>query len=306
MSQGRSTHWGNVGEAGFAFGTWFLYFVDRFLGRWPFRVVLAPVLFFYVWRHRLARTSSQEYFARLGLPSSFGTTFRHIGAFAESLVDKAIAVSGRYPFHKLRFTGREVMLESMEAKQGGVLVTAHMGCLEVCRLAAERKHGPKLNVLVHTRNAERFNSVLQRLSPDSQVKLIQVTDVSPAIAALLSEKVEAGEFVVITADRVPLSDASGRTVPAPFLGATAHFPIGPWILASALKCQVILFSVNREDDSYRVRFEKLADRVDLPRGRREAAAAEYVGLYAKKLEALCRESPYDWFNFFPFWEPPRA
>lgn len=302
----RSTHWGNIAEAGFAFGTWFLYFVDRFLGRWPFRVVLAPVLLFYVARHKLARTSSREYFERLGLPASFGTTYRHIGAFAESLVDKAIAVSGRYPFERLRFTGREVMLASLEEGKGGLLVTAHMGCLEVCRLAAERKHGPKLNVLVHTRNAEQFNSVLQRLSPDSQVKLLQVTDFSPATAAMLSQKVEAGEFVVITADRVPLSDASGRTVPAPFLGGIAHFPIGPWVLASALKCQVILFSVNREDDSYRVRFEKLADRVELPRGKREEAAAQYVERYAQKLEQLCRESPYDWFNFFPFWEPPRA
>jgi predicted LPLAT superfamily acyltransferase len=161
-------------------------------------------------------------------------------------------------------------------------------------------------VLVHTRNAEQFNSVLKRLSPDSQVTLLQVTDFSPGTAAMLAEKVSAGEFVVITADRVPLSDSSGRTVPATFLGATAHFPIGPWILACALKCQVILFSVNREDDSYRVRFEKLAEQVELPRGHREEAAAKYVAQYAQKLEQLCRESPYDWFNFFPFWEPPRA
>lgn len=306
MSEGRTTHWGNVAEAGFAFGTWFMYFVDRFLGRWPFRVVLAPVLLFYVLRHKLARRSSQEYLGRLGLASGFGTTYRHIGAFAESMVDKAIAVSGRYPFEKLKFTGREVMLELMEAKQGGVLVTAHMGCLEVCRIAAAREHGPKLNVLVHTRNAEQFNSVLKKLSPDSQVSLIQVADFSPATAAMLAQKVDAGEFVVITADRVPLSDASGRTVPAQFLGGTAWFPIGPWVLASALKCPVILFSVLREGESYRVRFEKLADRVELPRGKREQAAVAYVERYAQKLEQLCRESPYDWFNFFPFWEPPRA
>lgn len=306
MSEARSTHWGNVAEAGFAFGTWFLYFVDRYLGRWPFRVVLAPVLFFYVLRHKLARDSSKEYLSRLGIKAGFVTTYRHIGAFAESLMDKAIAVSGRYPFQKLRFTGRQVMLDSIDAKKGGVLVTAHMGCLEVCRLAAERKNGPKLNVLVHTRHAEQFNSVLQKLSPDSQVKLMQVSELSPATATMLAEKVDRGEFVVITADRVPLSDSSGRTVPAPFLGSTAWFPIGPWILAAALKCQVILFSVLREGESYHVRFEKLAERIELPRGKREEAAAEYVTQYAQKLEQLCRESPYDWFNFFPFWEPPRA
>lgn len=302
----RPTHWANVAEGGFALGMWVLYLVERFLGRWPFRVVLAPVVLFYVLKHRLARSSSAEYLTRVGITPSFRTSFRHISGFAETIMDKTLAVAGQYPFHKLRFTGREVMLESMAQGKGGVLVTAHMGCLEVCRLAAERKDGPKLNVLVHTRHAEQFNALLRRLDPHSQVKLIQVTDVAPATAALLSQKVDAGEFVVIAADRVPVSDASGRTVKVPFLGAEAAFPIGPWILAAALKCQVILFSVLHEDDTYRVRFEKLAERVELPRGRREAAAAEYVSLYAQRLELLCRQSPYDWFNFFPFWEPPRA
>ena len=305
-SQLRTTHWANVSEAGFAAGMWALYFIQRFLGRWPFRIALAPVVLFYVLKHPLARRSSREYFARLGRKSSFFTVFRHIGGFAETLMDKAMAVAGRFRFDQLRFTGREVMLDSLAAGKGGLLVTAHMGCLEVCRLGARRKGGPKLNVLVHTANAERFNSVLRRLDPETQITLIQVTDVGPATAAILAEKVDRGEFVVIAADRVPVSDASGRTVPAEFLGQTAYFPIGPWVLANALKCQVILMSVLREDFTYRVTFQKLADRVDLPRGRREEAAAEWARRYAERLETLCRAAPYDWFNFFPFWEPPRA
>lgn len=305
-TEARPTHWANVGEATFVFGTWVLYFVDRFLGRWPFRVLLAPVLLFYVWRHRLARTSSQDYLRRLGLAPSVKNVFLHIGNFAESLMDKLLAVSNRFPFAKLKYSGREVMLESIAAGKGGVLVTAHMGCLEVARLASVHNKTAKLNVLVHTRNAERFNQILHRLNPNSQVRLIQVTDVSPATASMLASRVEAGEFVVLTADRVPPSDASGRTVPATFLGATAHFPIGPWVLAAALKCQVILFSVLREGNGYHARFEKLAEQVDLPRARRQESLERWVGLYAQKLEQLCRQSPFDWFNFFPFWEPPRA
>jgi predicted LPLAT superfamily acyltransferase len=303
----RTTHWANVGEASFAFGTWILYFINRYLGRWPFRIVLAPVLLFYILRHPIARVASRDYFQRLGYAPSTIRTYKHLFGFAETLLDKVLAVAGQYPFQKLRYSGREVMVESMAQQRGGVLITAHMGCLEVCRLAAENKTGgPRLNVLVHTANAERFNQVLKRLDPDTQVKLIQVTDVSPATAALLAEKVDAGEFVVIAGDRVPVSDASGRTVSVPFLGSMAHFPIGPWVLASALRCQVILFSVLREDDTYRARFERLAERVDLPRGKREAAAAEYATGYARRLEELCRSAPFDWFNFYPFWDPPRA
>ena len=302
----RGTHWANVAEAGFSLGVWFLHLVDRALGRRMLRLALAPVLLFYLARHQLARRSSREYFQRLGLAPSLAHTFRHLGSFAESLMDKLLAVAGRYPFERLRFTGREVMLESIAAHRGGVLVTAHMGCLEVCRLAAERKDGPRLNVLVHTRHAEQYNAVLQRLDPRSQVKLLQVDEVGPGTAALLAERVEAGEFIVITGDRVPLADTRGRTVPVPFLGQAAHFPIGPWVLAAALKCQVILLSVLHEDDTYRARFERLTDLVELPRGRRDAAATGYVARYAQRLEAMCRLSPYDWYNFFPFWEPPRA
>ncbi|MFT3709633.1 MAG: acyltransferase [Archangium sp.] len=295
-----------MGEASFAFGTWILYFINRYLGRWPFRIVLAPVMLFYILKSGVARRASRDYFQRLGHAPSTLRTYKHLFGFAETLLDKVLAVAGQYPFAKLRYTGRDVMVDSMAQNRGGVLITAHMGCLEVCRLAAQNKvGGPRLNVLVHTRNAERFNDVLKRLDPHTQVKLIQVTDVSPATAALLSEKVEAGEFVVIAGDRVPVSDASGRTVTVPFLGSDARFPIGPWVLASALKCQVILFSVLREDDTYRARFERLADKVELPRGRREAAAAEYATLFAKHLEALCRAAPFDWFNFYPFWEMPK-
>ncbi|MFZ5442818.1 MAG: acyltransferase [Myxococcota bacterium] len=302
----RKTHWANVGEAGFVLGMRVLLFIHRVFGRWPFRVALAPVVFYYLLKTRIARDSSYEYFRRLGLEPGLGRSFRHITSFAETLLDKALAVSGRYPFTQLHFSGREVMLESMAQNRGGVLVTAHMGCLEVTRLAAERKNGPRLNVLVHTKRAEQFNAMLERMDPDTQVKLIQVTDVAPSTAALLAQKVDAGEFVVLAADRVPVSDASGRTVAVDFLGAPAHFPIGPWVLANALKCQVIFFTTVHEGDSYRVTFERLAERIELPRGRREEALKAYVSLYAKKLEEICRASPYDWFNFFPFWEPPRA
>jgi predicted LPLAT superfamily acyltransferase len=295
-----------VGEATFVAGTWLLYFVERFFGRWPFRVLLAPALLFYVWRHHVAREASKEYLAKVGRAPTFWNVYRHLANFAESLMDKLLAVSNHFPYARLKYSGREVMLDSIAAGKGGVLVTAHMGCLEVARLASVHNKTAKLNVLVHTRNAERFNAILHRLNPHSQVRLIQVTDMSPATASMLAARVEAGEFVVLTADRVPPSDASGRTVQAPFFGAPAHFPIGPWVLASALKCQVILFSVNREGSGYHARFEKLADVVDLPRGKRDEALARWVCLFAQKLETLCRQSPFDWFNFYPFWEMPRA
>jgi predicted LPLAT superfamily acyltransferase len=286
---------------------WCLYWINRLLGRWPFRVALAPVVLYFFFRQGGVRSASRAYLERLqattqalGHDVTWRDTFRHITLFAETVLDKALAIGGRYQFEHLEFVGRDVMVQSFEAGRGGLLLTAHMGALEVVRANAQKK-GLKLNILVHTRHAERFNGMLRRLDPDSEVNLLQVSDFSPATAATLAERVDRGEFVVIAGDRVPVS-VEGRVVWAPFLGKNAPFPIGPWVLAAALKCQVVFLTTLHHGDGYRVTFEKFRDRIDLPRKDREAALQAVVADYAQKLEALCRASPYDWFNFYPFWE----
>lgn len=308
MTGRAPTHWASIGESGAVVGMWFLYWVNRLFGRWPFRAMLAPVVLYFVLRNRLARRASREYLERLeartgvlGHQPRWLDSFRHISLFSETVLDKLLAIGGRYRFDAMTFEGREVMVESLEAGRGGVVLTAHMGNLEVLRAAAERRVGLKLNVLVHTKHAERFNSVLRRLDPSTEVNLLQVTDFSPATAAMLSERVERGEFVVMAADRVPVSE-SGRVAWAPFLGRPAPFPVGPWILASALKCQVVLLTALHRGRSYHVRFERYLEKVELPRARREEALRQLVEGYAQRLEAECAKSPYDWFNFYPFWD----
>ncbi len=301
-----SAGWAQASEVGAVTGMWLMYQVNRVLGRWPFRVVLAPVVLYYVLKQRLARSASRTYLTRLevrtgalGHQPGWLDTFRHVRLFAETLLDKALAVSGRYRFEAMTFEGREVMVDSLAQKRGGLLLTSHLGCLEVLRTAAERRVGLKLNVLVHTRHAERFNSVLRRLDPSTEVNLLQVTDFNPAVAAMLAERVGRGEFIVIAGDRVPVD---GRNVvKAPFLGHEASFPVGPWVLAHALKCQVIFLATLHRGASYHVRFERFRDKVELPRASRDAAVRELVVDYAQRLEALCRQSPYDWFNFYDFW-----
>jgi predicted LPLAT superfamily acyltransferase len=52
---------------------------------------------------------------------------------------------------------------------------------------------------------------------------------------------------------------------------------------------------------YRVFGEVLADHVDLPRDEREKRIRELATAYANRLEHYCIQAPYQWFNFFDFW-----
>ena len=306
-------HWSSIGEETFVGGMWLLYALFRVGGRLPFRLVLYPVVIWYWAIHRPAREASLEYLRRLqartdalGHEPGWRDTLRHFLSFAETILDKMLAVGGRYRLDTIRFVGREPIEEMVRTKQGGLMVTAHMGCLEMCQASADATPGLKLTVLVHTVHAERFNRMLDRLSPGRGISLMQVTEISPATAVLLAERVARGEFVAIAGDRVPVVAGRATAVPVPFLGHDAPFPTGAYMLASLLKCPLFAMGCIRQGDSHEVVFQRLAERVVLPRGDRVAACAAYAGEFARGLERLLARAPYEWFNFFSFWNQPGA
>lgn len=310
MSTASHRHWAQIGESTFAAGIWFLYGLHRLAGRRVLRLALWPVVLFYGLTRPAARRASLEYLARMqaahGVPGGtpgWAHWLRHLQSFAETILDKLLAFGGRYPWGTLRLEGQQLVERLRAQGQGGLLVTAHVGCLELCQAAAGRIPGLKLTVLVHTRHAERFNRLLQRLNPGNPVRLLQVTEVNAATAVELARRVQAGEFVAIAGDRVPLG--AGRTVDAPFLGHAAPFPVGAYVLASLLQCPLLLLGCVREPAGHVVHFELLAERIELPRPRREQQLAQLAALFARRLEALLVRAPYDWFNFFDFWSQGR-
>ncbi len=305
MSGGRATrHWAEIGETTSVAGVRLLCAVRRRFGRGVFRLCAWPVVLVHWLCNARARRASLEYLRRLhehagvfAREPGWRESLRHFSVFADTLLDKILALGGEYPLRQVR-KERDVMLRMLEAGRGGVIVTAHVGCLELCQALADASPGFRMTALVHTRHAERFNRMLARLGSD-KVRLLQVDDLGPAVAAQIGERVERGEFVAIAGDRVPVG--GGRHVFADFLGRPASFPVGAYVLAAALRCPLFTMACLHEGDGYVVRFETFAERVALPRGAREAALAGHAARFAQWLEAQLRAAPFDWFNFFPFW-----
>ena len=300
-------HWSDMGESTFAAGIWLMYGIFRVFGRWPFLMCLYPAAAAH-WLCRPAlRAASLQYLVRveqatgaIGHAPGRRDTFRHIMLFGETMLDKLLAVSGRYKVGAVRAEGRETVLAASASGRGGVIVTAHIGCLELSRYMGEMRGALRLNILVHTQHAARFNRILNRLNPDNPLRLIEVTQFDATTAMMLADKVAAGEFVVIAGDRVPVDSA--KTVKAEFLGVLAPFPVGPYVLAALLKCPMYMMGCIHDQASYTVHFARITEQVELPRGRREEALAIYARGFADALTVLLRRSPYDWFNFFPFWD----
>ncbi|HHJ40464.1 MAG: lipid A biosynthesis acyltransferase [Methylothermaceae bacteria B42] len=310
LTEKTGMHWAAMEERGVLWGMRFLVGVYLFFGRWPFRVFLYPVVGYYFIVNSRARAASLDYLKHLaefapelGLTNCFRHSYRHFLYFAENLLDKIIVWLGRFDRSHLRFDKTE-LLALFERGEGALVVASHLGNLEICRALADFQQRVRLNILVHTKHTEKFNRLLSSVDKASHVTLIQVTEINPAIAIQLFEKVQRGEFVVLVGDRIPVGSPQ-RTVTLPFMGKPARFPQGPYLLAHLLKCPVYtLFCFRKEDGCYHIHFEKLLDQVRLPSNRslRRQAVEQYARPYVKRLEAYCLQAPLQWFNFYCFWE----
>jgi predicted LPLAT superfamily acyltransferase len=303
----RPRHWASINEVGFVAGMRLLFWIYRVFGRWPFRFFLYPLLLWYVLTKPLARRASLDYLQRVAaytqVKRGMGGVFRHFASFAETILDKMMLWGGMFKMDMVSFHGAEQIDQLITQQRGALLICSHLGNLELCRVLSRQHRNMRLTILVHTKHARAFNEMLGALDPRSQLNLMQVTEMTPATAMLLAEKIGQGEFVVIAGDRIPVAP-NPRVAVAEFLGAPAAFPVGPYVLASVLQCPTyMLFSV-QQGAQREIHFELLREAIHLPRKGREAALQPVVEDYAARLQHYCLRTPMQWFNFYDFWHLP--
>ena len=69
------------------------------------------------------------------------------------------------------------------------------------------------------------------------------------------------------------------------------------------RCPVILFfGLYRGGNRYEIYFEPFADEIVLDRGRRAEDIQLWMQRYAERLEHYAQFAPYNWFNFYSFWD----
>lgn len=303
-------HWSKMQERGTYIGMQILLFIYRLFGRRILSFFLYPVVAYLYFSSGASKQASQEYLRRIASIKKWsnynynGTNHRlgikHFYVFAQSAFDKIDAWMGKITADDIIYSQVHPLAELEQKKQGAIFIGSHLGNLEVCRALGHGKYATRINVLVFTHHAVEFNRVMNRINADSNVDLIQATQVDAGLAMLLKERIDNGEIIVITGDRTSVS-TQGRVVYNEFLGEQAPFSQGPFILASLMDCPVYFLFCLKEGKRYRVIFEHVAESLKFPRKTRQAELSAVINNFAKRLEHYCLEYPFQWFNFFDFW-----
>lgn len=306
------THWADLSEAGGLLGMRFLFACFKLGGRPLFKLVLAPVILYFFLFRRQARTASLVYLRRVqragALPANSSLLWlsaRHFWSFGNALVDKLAVWMGQIPREQVQMHDDELIFSLRAKKQGCVLILSHLGNFEICRCLSVRHPGIRLTVLMHTKHAQKFNRLMQEEVSASQLDILQVTEITPATAMLLSERIGQGEFVAIAGDRVAINNPENSLI-VDFLGDKAALPLGPFTLASILRAPLISLFCMREGAGFGIYFKQLGDAEPVPRRQRQAHLQQLAQAYAAELETHCRRQPLQWFNFFDFWHLPQV
>lgn len=182
-------------------------------------------------------------------------------------------------------------IERLARLTGGLIsLTAHVGNWEMAgRLLAGSSARPT-HVVVAPEEARDLERWVRREGDGVRF----VTRSRPTVSLELVAALRRGEVVGMQGDRAL---GTRGDVMLPFLGRPAPFPLGPFRLASGVGVPVLpAFCLLDERYRYVVR---IAEPLAVERGKEAEAAHTWVAA----LEAIAREYPTQWFNFFDIWRP---
>jgi predicted LPLAT superfamily acyltransferase len=305
--------WTAAGERSNLLALRLMAWIAVHLGRRVARGVLVPVsLYFLCFAPEAGRHSARYLSRALGRPATWRDRLRHIHAFASVVLDRIWFVQGRLDVFELPMTGHDLVLAALAEGRGAFLLGAHLGSFEALHGKGDSLHGLRVAMVMYPDNARKIHSVLQAIAPDFHLSIIPIGRSGSTLA--IRDWLDGGGLAGLLGDRfLPHESARGTggsgSVELPFLGVPARFTDGPLRLAMLLKRQVIfMVGLYLGGNRYDVRFELLADFRQPPAdtAEREQQIQAALARYVARLDSLCRELPYNWFNFYDFWHEDAA
>jgi predicted LPLAT superfamily acyltransferase len=294
------TKWHSVPERGSDPLIRFVAWLSLRVGRPVVRLLLYPIMGYFFLSSKVGWPASRKYLAAVfGRPPTLGQCFRHHMTFARVTHDRIHLLAGRLEEFEVSIKGLEVVEAQLEKNQGCLFLGAHLGSFEVLRTFGMLQENMPIKILLYPENARRTIALMETLNPELAQEIIPLGRANSMILA--KRHVDDGGIIGVLGDRVTRGD---KVVRANFLGQPADFPVGPMLLASMLKVPVVLFcGLYLGGTRYEINFELFADGIVLDPETRQQDLQRWIDRYAARLDHFCRQSPYNWFNFYDFWEP---
>ncbi len=270
----------------------------RLFGRRGAHGLLSVVALYYLLFDPLARRLARPYLGRR-FPDHAGwrrwaDLYRLIFSQGVSLIDRYRMLATPQVFRQL--TARYELVRPLveDRARGFVLLVSHVGNWQALMLALARMDR---NITLLMKPEE--NPITQdylRFQGGAQALRVVSPELPMGGVIELTQRFEQGDLIAIMGDRA----YAAATLEINFMGAPARFPCGPFQLAAAWECPlVVMFAARTGVDEY------TADMVDIIRvargGDRRANLRRAMQAYADRLQEFAQRYPYQVYLFEDVW-----
>lgn len=274
-------------------------FVCSRLGVWPAYFLLRFVAAYYLFFSPTTTRHIFSYFRlrlRYSRVKSFVHVYRNYYVFGQTLLDKIMVLGGiknKFTYH---FDGIENLREIASLKQGGILLSGHVGNWEI---ASQMLHelDVRVNVVMFDGEHQQIKNYMEQVTGERSFKIIVVRDNFSHVYEI-GEALQKNEWVCMHADRF-VKDT--KTITKYFLKSQAKFPSGPFSIAATFKVPVSFVFAFKETNSH---YHFYATKYLQPNA--GASKSMYIeelsGNFVTTLELRLRSYPDQWFNYYNFWE----
>lgn len=272
----------------------FIFFIKKLGVRAAYGLLYFVAFYYFFFAGRSTRSIYYYFRKRLkysALRSFFGI-YKSYFTFGKTIIDKAAISSGL----KHRFTyecdGVENIINLLDKKQGGIMISAHVGNFEIAEFFFE-EIDTRSQISLVTTDAEHRNikEYMEKVTLRSNIKFILVRDDMSHIFEI-NNALANGELVCFTGDRY-MKDS--KVMSEMLIGKEANFPAGPFLLASRLNVPVLFVYVMKETNKHYHLYARQAEV-------RNRDAQGLLKKYTQSVEGMLKKYPYQWFNYFDFWE----
>ena len=294
-------HWHSRPEGGGPFAMWLIRTIALHGGRRLARLFLYPITLYFYLRRAPERLASRQYLQRVfGRPATRLQVFRHLHNYAATSLDRIFLLAHGEKAFDIEIEGLDLLEHNVSLGRGMLMLGSHQGSFEALRAVSARRPSIPVRVVLDKQKTPAMTQLLEELAPEVGALVIDASQDGTSIALAMAAACSSGHVVAMLADRGREQDLLHS---APLLGSPAPFPVSPWLLAHSLQVPVVLcFGIYLGGNRYRLIFESFSDRVEIPRQNRGPALDALITRYAQRLEHYIRVAPYNWFNFYDFWQ----
>ncbi len=276
-----------------------LVWLTRSIGLWPVYGIIVFVMIWYLLVRPSVTRVTYNFHRRRGRNrvQAAWDVYRSLFHFGKVIIDR-FAVYGGHRF-EIVVDNAERYYDKLSSKEGFVLLFSHLGNSEMgaYAMATPEKH---MNILFYGGETSLVMEERAKVLAKNNIGMIVVHPGEMSHVYAINEALSRGEVLTVAGDR----RMGEKTITCDFMGAKAPFPAGVFQLCATLRCPILLTFVIKETNN---RYHIYTEEIEQGKGLRRSEQAAYIAQqYATRLEQMAKAYPYEWFNFFDFWQETKA